>query len=187
MKRRQGRRRCILGISLVEMMASLVILGLIVAATVSLYWTGNMAHRRAGFYSRGQTDIRQAVRQMTRVIRTSERVVAQGTLGTLNGISSNQYQIVVRLPGTTPTECRYYVSNGVLYEHLSSSSAPGRPLLSDVVSLTFNYYRTVAGVRTSVNGSPQSATEVEVSVRARSGSVTTGLTTYVAIRTVIAG
>jgi len=179
-----SRRR---GVSLLEMVSALAILAIVVAATVSLYVSGNMAHRRAGFYSRAQTDIRSAMRQMTRVIRGSERVVAQGTVGTLSGLATTNYQVVVRLLGTPARECRYYVSNGVLYEQTSSENAPGRALLSGVVSLTFNYYRTAAGTRLSANGAPATATEVEINIRARSGTVTTGLVTYVTIRSTVAG
>lgn len=180
-------RRTVAGVTLLEMVSSLAILAIIIAATVSLYWTGQLAHRRAGFYSRAQTDIRNAMRQITRVTRNAQSVVAQGTVGTLTGLASNGNQLVLRLSSQgTPLECRYYLSNGVLYQQSSTEAAPGRPLLVGVVTVTFNYYRTVAGTRTSVNGSPATATEVEINIRARSGSVTTGLTTYVTIRNAIA-
>lgn len=180
-----GRKRQ-QAVSLLEMVASLSILAVIVAATVSLYWSGQLAHRRARFYSQGQTDIRSAMRQMTRMIRTARQVVSQGSYGSLSGIATNQYQIVFRFGSTgSPAECRYYVSNGVLYQQVSTQAAPGRPLLSGVVTLTFNYYRTAAGTRVSVNQAPATATEVEIEIRARTGSVTTGLTTYVAIRTAL--
>jgi len=180
------RRRAV---TLLEMVAALTILAAVSAATVSLYWTGQRAHRRARFYSEAQTDIRDTLRRITRTARTSECVMAQGTLGTLSGLTSNTYQVVLRVPqGASPAiECRYYVSNGMLYQQLSTQSAPGRRLLSGVVSLTFGYYRTLAGTRTSVAGAPASATEIEIVLRVRNASVTTGLTGYVSIRTALTG
>lgn len=177
------------GVTLLEMISALAIMAVVTAATVSLYWTGQTAHRRARFYSRGQTNIRTAMRKMTRVTRTSECVVAQGTQGSLANIATNAYQLVLRIPQANGNafECRYYVSNGVLYQQTSSQSAPGTPLLAGVVSMTFGYYRTAAGVRTSASGSPSTATEVEIAIRARTVSVTTGITTYVTIRTAAAG
>lgn len=188
MARWMPRRRSRMALSLLEMVSSLAILAIVVLATVSLYWSGQLAHRRAGFYSRAQTDIRSAMRQLTRVVRSSVSVVSQGSVGTLSGLTTGTYQLIVRVPSSTsPRECRYYVSNGVLYQQTSDQSAPGTALLTGVVTVQFNYYRTAAGTRTSVNGAPATATEVEVNIRARSGSVTTGLTTYVTLRTAVAG
>ncbi len=181
-------RRRSKGATLLEMVATLTILAAVSAATVSLYWSGQRAHRRARFYTQAQTDIREGLRRMTRVARSAECVMAQGTLGTLTGLSSNAYQVVLRVHGASgASECRYYVSNGVLYQQYSTQAAPGTALVSGVVSLTFNYYRTAAGVRTSVNGAPATASEIEIALCVRSGSVTTSLTGYVAIRTVLAG
>lgn len=177
------------GATLVEMMSALLILAIISAASFSLYWSGNLAHRRARFYSQAQTDIRQSLRQMTRVIRSANSVLSQGTMGTLAGIASNSNQIVVRLPqgGGTFIECRYYVSNGILYQQRSTDAAPGQALLTGVTGLTFGYVRTLGGVRTAVDGAPSAATEVQIEVHACRGSVTTGLTGYVALRTKLAG
>lgn len=177
------------GASLVEMMSALLILAIITAASFSLYWSGNQAHRRARFYSQAQTDIRQALRQMIRVIRSANSVVSQGTMGTLAGLASGSNQVVVRLPQGAGSfiECRYYVSNGVLYQQRSTDAAPGTALLTGVTGLTFNYVRTLGGVRTAVDGAPSVATEVQMAINARRGSVTTGLTGYVALRTKLTG
>jgi hypothetical protein len=171
------------------MMSALLILAFITASAFALYWSGNQAHRRSRFYSEAQTEIRQTLRQMTRVIRSAEAVVNPGTMGTLSGLASNASQIVVRLPQPSgaPIECRYYVSNGVLYQQRSLDTAPGTALLRGVTGLTFNYVRTLAGTRTSVDGAPASATEVQIGIRARRGSVTTGLTGYVAMRNALTG
>ena len=177
------------GASLVEMMSALLILAIITAASFSLYWTGNQAHRRSRFYSEAQTVTRKTLRQMTRLIRSANSVVSQGTMGTLAGLASGPNQVVVQLPQGTgaPIECRYYVSNGVLYQQLSTDTAPGTALLTGVTGLTFKYVRTLGGVRTAVDGAPAVATEVQITIDARRGSVTTGLTGYVALRTKLSG
>lgn len=188
MTRRSPRRRRS-GVSLLEMVSSLTILAVIAAATVGLYWSGQNTQRLARSYSEAQTDIRSALRQMTRTLRTAETILAQGTSGTLNGIASNGYQVVFRLRSSagSPIEGRYYVSNGVLYQQTSAQAAPGTELARDVVSLTFNYYRTLAGMRSSVNANPSLATEVEINLRVRNQRVTTGLTAYVTLRWKLTG
>lgn len=176
------------GLSLVEMMAALLILAIVTAASFTLYWSGNQSHRRARFYSRAQTDVRTALREVTREVRSAQSVRATGSQGTLSGLTSNANQLVVRrIQGAQTYECRYYVSNGVLYRQRSVDAAPGTALLTDVTGLTFRYFRTLAGSRTNVDGAPGTASEVEFAVQARRGTVTTGLTMYVALRQVLTG
>jgi hypothetical protein len=118
----------------------------------------------------------------------AESVLAKGTTGTLNGQTTNSSQLVLRLQSSpSVVECRYYVSNGVLYKQTSADAAPGTALLNGVVNMTFSYYTTLAGTRASASANPAKASEVEIVLRARSGTVTTGLTAYVTIRQVIAG
>lgn len=182
------RLRRTLGASLVEMVAGLLILSFVTASVVSMYTTGRQSHRRARFYSKSQTEIRYALREMTRRIRTSNALLAQGTQGTLSGIASSSFQVVMTVPsGGGTKQCRYYVSNGILYRQTSTQSAPGTPILKDVVQLTFAYYKTAAGTRISATGAVGTATEVEILLQARYGSVTTGLAAYVTLRSVVAG
>ena len=176
------------GVSLLELVSSLAILGFVVAATAGLYVAGQRSHFRARYYSDAQTTIRRALRDLTRTTRMAESVLAKGTTGTLNGQTTGASQLVLRLQSSpSVVECRYYVANGVLYKQTSADAAPGTPLLSGVVSLTFNYYTTLAGTRSSASANPAKASEVEIVLRARSGTVTTGLTAYVTIRQVVAG
>lgn len=171
------------------MMSALMILAIVTAAAFSLYWSGNQAHRRSRFYSQAQTEARTALREVTRVVRTSVAVVGTGTQGTLSGLTSGANQLIVRVPsgGASTLEVRYYVANGILYVQRSDESAPGRELILGVTGLSFAYYRTLAGTRTAVNGAPGTATEVQVTLQVRRVSVTTGLTAYVAIRTAVSG
>ena len=185
----QRLRHRVAGVSLVEMMSALLILGIVTSAAFSLYWTGNQAHRRSRFYSQAQTDARTALREMTRVIRSSIAVVSTGTQGTLSGLASGSNQLVLRVPQSSgsPIEVRYYVSNGVLYVQRSTDAAPGSALMRGVTGLTFGYVRTLAGTRTPVDSAPATATEVDVRLHVRRASVTTGLSAYVAIRTAVSG
>ena len=85
------------GVSLLELVSSLAILGFVVAATAGLYVAGQRSHFRARYYSDAQTTIRRALRDLTRTTRMAESVLAKGTTGTLNGQTTGASQLVLRL------------------------------------------------------------------------------------------
>jgi hypothetical protein len=75
----------------------------------------------------------------------------------------------------------FYVSGGTLYYQSSSGTAPGTALLTGVNSMSVVYYTTSNGA-TSVASTPSAATEIQITLSATQGPVTTSVQAYVWMR-----
>src|SRR5579871_3260255 len=90
--RRHRRRR---GALLVEVLAAALILTFLVGATAQFFKVGNGQQRLGASYSQVETNLRTALRLMTRTIRHGYNVVSSVSSGNLNGKSSSTTQIIV--------------------------------------------------------------------------------------------
>ena len=129
----------------------------------------------ARFYSYGQTDIRTAMRTVTRTLRHAYQVNATGTLGSLSGVASNGSQVVCTIPqasGSANIQVLFYMSGDTVYYQRSTDAAPGTALLTGATGMAVAYYTTTNGI-TSAAASPSQATEVQITLTATRGSVTT--------------
>ncbi len=193
-----------------EMLLSMLILAFLAAATASLYTVGQAQHHTAKGYSQVQTDVRRAMARVTRTIRHGYSVVGTSSLGTLNGLSSAvNDQIIVEVPEPSPStakrQIRFYRSNaGVLYYQDHTQAAPGTALMTglqvpregltsgEAAPLTFHYYQSIpdlsgAVTTTNVDANPSLATEVRITITARSAPVSTTVRAYVSLRNSLQG
>jgi Tfp pilus assembly protein PilW len=185
-RRRKSRR----GTSLVELMAVAFILAFVAIGTMSLYRVGDQQQRTARFYSDAQSVVREAIRRMTRTVRHSRGVVVGSSVTNFSAApNSTTSQIIVATPepGTTGTEyIRFYLSGTTLYAQRHDDTGAGLAIATGVQSMTISYYVTSVDasglIRTSVNGAPATATEVQVSLVVKSGTVTTTEAAYVELR-----
>jgi len=182
---RRGR-----GATLVELVLSLTIFASIVAATAALMNAGQQQQRLGSEYSRLQTDLRTALRRITRTVRHGRGVVMVSETSAFRAAGSGAGQIIVAVPEpsrVTPAqvEVRIYAANNTLYAQRSDQAAPGTVLLTGVRSLTFNYYQTVGTSRAAVDATPGQATETQVTLSAAQGRAITSATTTVALRNVV--
>src|SRR5437867_1992862 len=74
--RTRGKRR---GVSLLEMLATTVLIGFVSVATCQLYTTVNRQQRTARNYGQMQTDIREGIRTALRIVRHGFAVVDTDT------------------------------------------------------------------------------------------------------------
>ena len=172
------------GVSLMEMLAALLILSFIVAATATLFNTGQRQQRLGRAFSQAQTDIRVALRDAMRAIRHGTVVNPSTNFG--GNAPSNSSQVIVNVPeptgaATSYIELRYYLSSGTLYKQRSDQNA-GSAILTGVDSLTINYFKTVYSSRTSVDANPETATEVLITVTVIRERITTRVSTLIALR-----
>src|SRR5262249_35564713 len=114
--------------------------------------------------------------------------------------ASNASQLVVNVPeptgsATSNIELRFYLSNGVFYKQRSDQygTSSGTALISNVLTLKFNYYQTTGSTRLSAdpgnaNGlSTNQATEVLITVITSQDSTTTEATALVQLRNYLPG
>lgn len=191
---RRLRQRSHSGISQVEVLLSLLLLAFLVSGTAALLNAGLRQQRLARGYSNDQTDLRNALRLATRAIRHSTGVInSSGVNFGSTGVAevSNASVLFVTVPEPSPgtnIQHRYYLSGGTLYRQRSSDTGPGTPLLTNVTGLQFNYYRTLAGLRTSADPgnatglSTSQATEVLITVTVSQEYTTTKATALVYLR-----
>lgn len=188
-------RRARRGALLVETLAAVLILTFLVWATARFYIVGIAQQRLGQGYSQAQTNIRTALRSVTRTIRHGYAVVPSVSSGNLNGKTSTTSQIIVTVPQATgsPTiNILFYVSNGTLYYQRSTDTSP-TVMITGVQSLTLTYYKTslassgTGTTQTQVNSTPGSATEVQINLVANYQNVTTTVTAYTTLRNMIAG
>lgn len=186
------------GVSLLELVVTTAILSFIVAATARLYFIGQAQQAAARNYSQAQTDLRMALRQVTYAVRHGCQVVTESTgqdslvkaFATADR-QSDAGTLTLRVPepsgATLPyVELQFYAADGVLYSRRADQSAPGNALLQGVETLAFHYFRTVPqGLGTaavSVDNAPATATEVQITLAVRRGTVTTQVQTYIMLR-----
>lgn len=186
-----ARARSRRGVTFIEMAVTALVLAFIVAATAGLYNIGQRQQLIGGRYSANQTNMREALRRMTRALRHGYAVVGTSSAGSLSGISSGAGQVVVRVPdpgGATQSDLLFYRSPaGAIYYLGQNDPAPGTKLLDNVQSLTFNYFQTTPSGTTVVDATPSQATEVMITMTAVSRPATTTVTAYVNLRNAIGG
>lgn len=178
------------GFSLTELLAALTMLAFVITGAATLLNVGRRQLRTLRTYSQVQTDLRAGVRRASRTLRHANTVLNPSSAGNFPVKSSSASQVIVQVPeptGSSPAtvEVRFYVSNGVFYAQRSDVSGSGVALESGVQSVLFNYFRTVNGTRSSVDATPNQATEIQMTTTAASGGMNTKLTTLVALRNVL--
>ncbi len=179
------KRRNLRGASVVELLAAAMIVGFLVAGSAALITVGEGQEVNSRMYSYLQTNLRSAMHPMTRALRHGYGVDATGT-GVLAARTSGANVIVCTIPTTPVTfpstniEIAFYVSGGTLY-YERSTDASATSLMTGVNSLTVVYYTTAAGV-TTVAATPSAATEIQLTVSATDGPVTTSAQAYVWMR-----
>jgi hypothetical protein len=183
-----GRR----GATLLELVASALLLSFVVAAASKLFQVGHASHTMVRHYSQAQSDLREALRRATWGMRHGYGVVATSTAGNFPVQASNTAQAILLLPeptGSNPAQVqvRYHVTNGILYAQRANEAAPGMALLPGVQNVTFAYYQTNGATRVPVNGTPALATEVEIQATARRHRWNTKVSTLVNLRNSITG
>jgi type II secretory pathway pseudopilin PulG len=188
------------GWTLIELLASAIVLSFLVASSATLYTVWQRQSLLARNYSQAQTDLRKAFRIMLRAIRHGTAVIASSSSGTLSGQASNGSQIVVHIPqsGITSADVLFYTdAGGALYFQRDTDSTPTR-IISGVTNMTVVYYTTVTTVdvsghvaaNTTVAATPDQATEVQIALTVRSGgpmnntneAAVTTVQTYVGLR-----
>lgn len=188
--RKRNTRR---GVTLVELLASTIILSFVVSGTMTLYTVGQKTQSVSRYYSQVQTDMRTGMRSATRTIRHGYNVVATSvkTNFPAGSRTSTASQIIVRVPepstsGSPDVEIRFYASGGTLYVQRSDAASPGTALITGVQSFTINYFITSGGTRSTDDGTPGTATEAQLTLVDTYGSVTSTVTAYAALRNAIA-
>jgi hypothetical protein len=184
LSRSQHRHSRVRGATLTEVLAAAIIVAFLTTATAALITVGERQDRTTRFYSYGQTDIRTAMRTIGRTLRHAYLVRASGTLGTLNGVASNASQVVCEIPqasGSSNIEILFYMSGGTVYYQRSTDAAPGTALLTGASGMAVAYYTTTSGTTTTAT-TPDQATEIQITLTATRGSVTTSAPTYVMMR-----
>ena len=175
-----------------ELVLTALILSFILAATAQLYRVGNEQHRIVRHYSQVQVNLREALRRATRTIRHGSAVVTGSTVSNFQVADSTATQLIVVVPeptGVMPDwiQVRIHLDGGILYAQRADQAAPGTPLITGVQSVNFDYFQVAGTTRAAVNGTPQVANEVQLSVVGRDGNATTRVTTLVNLRNAIAG
>jgi type II secretory pathway pseudopilin PulG len=168
------------GWTLLELLASAIVLSFLVASSATLYSVWQRQSLLARNYSQAQTDLRTAFRIMLRTIRHGTTVVATSSSGTINGKVSNASQIVVHVPesGSASADVVFYVdSAGTLYYQRDTDATP-TSMITGVKTISIHYFQTTTTVsgtgtlseaNTEVAGAPASATEVQIALTVRSG------------------
>jgi hypothetical protein len=173
-----------------EMVLAALLLSFIVAAVSALYNVAYKQQRIARNYSQVQTDIRAGLRRATRAIRHGYKVVNPSTQANFPVKASNASQMIVVVPDNTAAqrELRLYLSSGTLYaQYQDQTTASATALLSGVTALTFNYFYENVTTKTATDGSPQLATEVQITVTAQQDAATTTVQAYVELRNATLG
>jgi Tfp pilus assembly protein PilW len=186
---RKGSRRR--GATLVELVATFVILAFISLGTLQLYRVGDKTQRTARFYGDAQAKAREALQRISRTLRHAWSVEIASTQTNFSAApNSDTTQSIVKVPqpypGTSYDYIRVYLSGGTIYAQRQDDVGAGLALATGVTSLTFTYYLTAmtsTGTSVSqVNGTPATATDVEIAITLTSGTVTTTETAYVSLR-----
>lgn len=185
-----GRFRSRRGASIVEMVATFLILAFVTSGTAGLYYVGTRQQRGSRFYTEAQTDLREGIRRITRTVRHGSAVLT-GT--TFPSADSNSAQVIVAVPQASPRDkIRIYrnASSGTIYAQTSgdaASASAGTVMLAGPATLSITYYRTGAtstGTTTTdvTSSGPATATEVQLTLSTTRGSVTTTSVAYVQLR-----
>lgn len=173
--------------SLPEMLVALTMLGFVITGAATLLNVARRQQRTLRLYSQVQTDLRAGIRRATRTLRHAAQVVSPSSSTNFPVKTSGPTQVIVQVPeptGTSPNtvEVRLYLSGGTFYAQRSDVSGAGIALETGVQSLTFNYFRTEGGTRTTVDGTPTQATEIQIAITGSSGTMSSSLTALVAMR-----
>jgi prepilin-type N-terminal cleavage/methylation domain-containing protein len=149
------------GVTLLEMVLTLLILSFVVLGAARLFDAGGKQQRLARGFSQDQTDLREALKHVTENSREGYAIVnPSANFG--GSAPSNASQMIVQIPEPTgaassKVEVRYYLSGGTLYQQRADQAAPGTALVTHVDSLAFNYFKYSIGVRTAVDSTPGTA------------------------------
>ena len=189
-RRQSWARKRSRGYSLVEMLGAAMILAFVSLGTVMLYRVGDKTQRTARFYSDAQSQVREALRRVSRTVRHANGVVTNSLVANFSTApSSDTTQVIVETPApaSTSTEyIRFYLNGTTLYAQRHDDTDAGIAITSGVQSMTVNYYYTTvtsSGIsRTRVNGAPTTATEVQITLVLKSGTVTTTENVFVELR-----
>lgn len=178
------------GFSLPEMLAALTMLAFVIMGAATLLNVGRRQQQTLRIYSQVQTDLRGGVRRATRTLRHASKILNPSSMANFPVKVSNASQVIVEVPeptGNSPAtvEVRFYVSNGVFYAQRSDVAGAGVVLERGVQSVAFNYFRTINGVRSTADATPDQATEIQITVTASSGAINTRLSSLVALRNVL--
>jgi prepilin-type N-terminal cleavage/methylation domain-containing protein len=174
------------GFTLPEMLVSVLLLSMAIAGAGVLMNVGQKQERIARDYGQAQTDTRSGLRRILRAIRHADSV-QNPSVYAFPVTSSSASQVVVLVPepstaATTTIEERVYLSGTALYVQRSDQAAPGTSMVTGVSSVVFNYFRTVGTTRSAVDSTPQTATEVQITLTLVSGQATTETVASVALR-----
>jgi type II secretory pathway pseudopilin PulG len=173
-----------------ELLVALTMMAFVIASSATLLTIGRRQQRTWQQYSQVQTDLHIALRRATRTIRHGSAILNPSSAVNFPIKTSSATQLIVRVPeptGVSPTtvEVRFHVTGGVFYAQRSDVAGNGLALMTGVQGVAFSYYRTASGVRTVVSGTPETATEVGISLTGSSGGFNTSLIALVAMRNVL--
>lgn len=178
------------GFSLPEMLAALTMLAFVLTSAATLLNVGRRQQQTLRQYSQVQTDLRAGLRRASRTLRHAQSIKNPSAAANFAVKVSDASQVIVEVPeptgsAQTTVEVRFYLSNGVLYAQRADVATAGVALETGVQNVEFRYFRTANGVRATSDSAPQQATEVQLTVTAASGAISTRLSTLVSMRNVL--
>ena len=187
---RVARSRSRRGATLMELVATYLILAFVTSGTMGLYYVGTRQQRISRFYTLAQTDLREGIRRITRTVRHGSAVLTGTAFAAPN---SSATQIIVAVPQASPGDrIRVYrdPTTGTIYAQTAgdaAASSAGTVMVTGPATLSIAYYQTGATstgtATTDVTASgPATATEAQITLSATRGSVTTTSVAYVQLR-----
>jgi len=114
------------GMTLIELMVTMVILSIIILGLVVFFSSGVRSWITGQYQLEAQRNARQAMESMVREIRHGEIVKKDGSTST---------SIIFNTPFNGSPDIRYHLNNGtgILYRNTTN------PIIDDVLSLSFTY------------------------------------------------
>lgn len=194
------RRRPRRGGTLLELVATFLILAFVTSGTVGLYYVGTRQQRGSRFYTLAQTDLREGIRRITRTVRHGSGVLTTASPASAVSPSSgfpvkvsdaSQIIVDVHLASSTANQIRIYRNSttGTIYAQTAGDAPtlPGTVMVDGPATLAIAYYQTGAtstGTSTTdvTASAPAAATEVQLTISATRGNVTTTSVAYVQLR-----
>ena len=188
-KRNGSGRSARAGWSLIELLATSLILSFVIASTVALYTIWERQSLMARNYSQAQTDTRTAFRTIMRTVRHGNYVSTVA----INAINSDDSHVIVNVPqpGNTAADFVFYTdAGGGLYVQSRTDSSPTR-IISGVTAMRIRYFQTVTtgagnarvATTTEVPGAPGAANQVQIALTVRSGGANNNSNAAVATTT----
>jgi len=135
-----------------ELLGATLLLAFVTSATAALYHVGTRQQRNAQFYSETQTDLKEALRRITRTIRHGGwggvGVVMGSSVTNFAGVAnSTASQIIVSVPQPNAIgsdQVRIYMDgSGNVYAQRNDSVGAGTLMLAGPSStIAFRYWQT---------------------------------------------